>query len=62
MKMICHSKWKLGIKFYIPGIIVLTNLPGGYKLANVNSLDKIKHEFYSGLVVCPGHGEMLRLE
>lgn len=47
---------------YIPGIKVITNLPGGDKLANVNSLDKIKHEFYSGLVVCPGHGEMLRLE
>ena len=39
---------------YIPGIKVVTNLPGGNKELAVRSLEKIL-ELAKGKVVCPGH-------
>ena len=39
---------------YIPGIKVVTNLPGGDKALAAESIEKIKH-LAEGKVLCPGH-------
>lgn len=39
---------------YIPGVVVVTNLPGGDKVLAAQSLERIK-TLATGKIVCPGH-------
>ena len=43
---------------YIPGVKVVTNLPGGDKALASSSLDRISH-LAVGKTICPGHGETI---
>lgn len=46
---------------FIPGIKTVTNLRGGDKEANKMSLEKIRRVLTGETIVCPGHGNMLKI-
>lgn len=46
---------------YIPDTKVVTKLKGGDKLLSEASLKKIKNLFSDNTVICPGHGEVTKI-
>lgn len=45
---------------FIPGVKMVTNLPGSDKEASEASLKKIQSCITENTVICPGHGEMVK--
>lgn len=45
---------------YIPGVKTVTNLRGGNRELAVESINVILHHFNDNMVLCPGHGEMIK--
>ena len=46
---------------FIPGVKVVTKLKGGDRAANKKSLKKIMANITQNTIVCPGHGEMIKI-
>ena len=52
------DKWFFSGDSYIPGIKVVTKLPGGNREQALNSENKIK-ELSKNMIICPGHGDII---